>query len=532
MVDIITGSETLTAPDARGQVYHATHDGAGNRLPYMLRSFISFSYGNRWIEDFGLIAVIDGDRLSHAVYADFSDITNDPEVYDGQHYWDTHFKANAWDLTLSTDGMTERQLDDFRAWFKPGQIKELVLAEHPNRAILARVSNTPNYNMIPFEEKTTVKIAGTSYNTSTTLYKGDITLSFVMDYPFWYARADIMDVDIGTGDTITRGKWIDANGNLVNITECPDALKIISEDFLPTLSMISHENISALPFIFGVSTALTVDLSNNSTGSRINYAQIDYGRVAYALNADENGIANVSGVDNCGYFFYGGTAPCSPTLVFDLTPTLNNNDYIDNPRNSFAFNTGNRYNTITIESVNKYEFKFTTPSVYTAYNQIINILKTTSIGISWEELRTLLRNQVKHYAPRAYVFNVIDNLSDAGVATTQEKIDSIIAEMPLFLKGSTDSNFPVTFTINSRTGEATAAIKYWDGKSQNLTEIVENVGDMIKSNYLIIKDRNEFDEDGYIQPWDESHPQYSYRIYTDVVGGIQNLQIKYKYQYL
>ena len=36
------------------QVYTATHDRAGNYLPYMNRSFISFSYGGKNIEDFDL----------------------------------------------------------------------------------------------------------------------------------------------------------------------------------------------------------------------------------------------------------------------------------------------------------------------------------------------------------------------------------------------------------------------------------------------------------------------------------------------
>jgi hypothetical protein len=32
--------------------------------------------------------------------------------------------------------------------------------ERPNRAILARVSEVPQYNLLPFEEKITVKVMG------------------------------------------------------------------------------------------------------------------------------------------------------------------------------------------------------------------------------------------------------------------------------------------------------------------------------------------------------------------------------------
>ena len=38
-----------------GQVYMATHTRGDLRLPYMHRSFISFSFGEKWIEDFDLI---------------------------------------------------------------------------------------------------------------------------------------------------------------------------------------------------------------------------------------------------------------------------------------------------------------------------------------------------------------------------------------------------------------------------------------------------------------------------------------------
>jgi len=43
------------------------------------------------------------------------------------------------DFVLSTDGITQVELDNFLHWFKAGIARELVLAEHPNRAIMARV---------------------------------------------------------------------------------------------------------------------------------------------------------------------------------------------------------------------------------------------------------------------------------------------------------------------------------------------------------------------------------------------------------
>jgi len=57
-----------------------------------------------------------------------------------------------------------------------------------------------------------------------------------------------------------------------------------------------------------------------------------------------------------------------------LISEYSKSDYIMSPKNSFyLFDTPSSqeeksYNTITIESENKKEFKFTTPSIWTGYN--------------------------------------------------------------------------------------------------------------------------------------------------------------------
>ena len=235
--------EGSTAPQVpintikHSDVYLATHDGEGNRLPYCERSFISFTYGGRHIEDFGAIAVTEGDRWSHPMYAEFSDITNNPEVYDGQLYWDTHHGANTWELQLSTDCMTEKNLNDFKNWFKPGVIRELILAEHPNRAIMARVSAVPAMSVLPFEEDSEVTLGSTSYKVRSTVYKGEISLSFVMDYPFWYAKNNILtlpDPESEIPDIVyPNGQNYSGNFNV------EDSVKIIIEDNLVADDYIS-----------------------------------------------------------------------------------------------------------------------------------------------------------------------------------------------------------------------------------------------------------------------------------------------------
>ena len=47
--------------------------------------------------------------------------------------------------------------------------------------------------MLPFEKKFTSPLLG--LRTSTTVYRGKINISFIMDDPFWYAKYNIISYD-------------------------------------------------------------------------------------------------------------------------------------------------------------------------------------------------------------------------------------------------------------------------------------------------------------------------------------------------
>jgi len=48
--------------------------------------------------------------------------------------------------------------------------------------------------MLPFEKKIKSTLYGVE--TSTTVYKGKIELSFIMDDPFWYSIKNLLDDDL------------------------------------------------------------------------------------------------------------------------------------------------------------------------------------------------------------------------------------------------------------------------------------------------------------------------------------------------
>ena len=512
------------------QVWEATHDREGNRLLYMERSFISFSFGGKNIEDFDLLAIIDGDFLQRNLYAEFGDNITESDVWDGQLYWSSHYNANTLPLVLFTDGIEQKQLDAFKQWFRSGHIEELIVSEHPNRAIMARIGEVSSYEMLPFEQKIETKIGGMIYQTSTTLYKGKINLNFVMDDPFWYSRTNILDEYYEVIDGVeTVNKWTNANGNEVIATTDKDALKIIYEDNVPVVSMVQEMDPN-YPILFGTEAeAIQPNLSYSAIGSRV-AAENEGGLVSQAhvayydkfpqrfdLNSQQN-----------GYFYYGGNAKAYPTLKFQLTPQLNEDGYICYPLNSYVADGEQKpYNTITIESIHKKDFCFTTPGIYTGYNQVINIFHTIDEGTAWEEIRVAIRDTVKHFAPRQYAMAIIDSVG-SGTAATSSDLQACITQMKQFLYSSSEI-VPATFIINSANGQATGTFTFRN-RADSLTELTENVGDMVRSEYLTIEDTNHPDEDGYIQPYSEEHPEYSHKMTTD--GELENVRILYKYAYL
>ena len=228
------------------QVYDLTHDGAGNSRPFLSKAFISFTFGDKKIEDFGLIATTVDNRLNRENLPEHQDYTTEYKMLHGQFYWGSNYKARELTLTLATDSMTQYQLDAFKQWFEPGEIRELVLAQHPNRAIMARVSNI-DVGVLPFQLWESKIVDGSQKQILVINYKGSIQITFVMDDPFWYAKRNVLGVldEIQGDHTLTLvDKWIDANGQITNILD-DDAYKVMMQDRIPIASMIQgNENIN------------------------------------------------------------------------------------------------------------------------------------------------------------------------------------------------------------------------------------------------------------------------------------------------
>lgn len=585
----------------KGQVYQATHDGE-LRLPFMYRSFISFSFGGKNIQDFGIIRVTEGQRMQSNLYTEFEDLTQEYDVLHGQFYWGTHFKPLILQYLLSTDGMTQTQMDKFKAWFAPGKMRQLIRAEHPNRGILARVQTPPVMNMLAFQGSQKKSIAGTIYEIPTTLYKGDIKVSFVCDDPFWYSIQNLLgkryivtlkndgtlqwngqsDAGYGTQqlqeNQFYQYGWVDVNDNKVLLMNDPDVLKIILQDNIPSANMIKiYQNL----FLGGdvwVKDRQYYDATHNvvrtvaalaspQNGSNPPYAEVQVSRVGvtYApavgtftfMGSGNNGTGvNLSGGKNgnVAYLYYAGNAPSYPTLYFTIIPQLIDPNegqipYIKYPANKYVAEAfpevvEKTYNTITIESKEKHEFRFTTPSAWNGYNQALywfnklayakDPTSQTIVGSSWQDVKTYLKDKVTHPGARTYAVEIVQQYlrNDLNGMLTENNLSTIFGIMKGFIF-SGSSCYSSTFSINSKNGVCVGKIQYKKYGQNQVEEQIENVGDMVRSTYLFLQETNcPLQESGTIEEWNannEKTKQCVHIIYSDC--PIINFGIEYKNMY-
>lgn len=476
----LIGRETWSNTTPTTQVYKVTHDGAGKSLPYMERSFISFTFGGKAIEDFNLIVVNSGDRFERNGYASFADNTTTYDTQDGQIYWGSRYEANQLELTLATDSITEQQLDEFKEWFAAGKERELILSEHPNRAILARVSEPPSISMIPFEKDITLTINYSVYTTKTTEYKGEITLKFIMDEPFWYSKLTFMPYWVNK-KTLEAVEANSSNSNAVESLRDKDMLKIMAEDGIPHQSNVRDTMFLGDNVLAVVSEA------------RTDFTKVELTPLGVFIESTAGFNINANNGD-FGFVFYSGTAPSYPIFQFSMLPVFSNN-YISCPRNKIQNSNLTTYSEINI---GEKAFRFTTPSLLTGYNQGIKIFKN-ALNKPIADVKSEIIDTVREKYSRAWAIACLNAIGTSG-ALTQANVNTLVTNMATFI----NPEYSMVFTVNSKTGSAIGRfqIKMLTSSASTVsnttsyTTVEENVGDMVVSDYLILEGKDHLDANG------------------------------------
>lgn len=584
-INTLEGNEVARMGDLHFQTFLNTHNG-DNRLAPLQNSFISFTFGGKYIEDFGLNVVNLNDRRTVLASASFNDITTSYDVLDGEFYWGTKMNGYSLQLDMATDGMTERQIEDFKAWFKPGVIRGLRLSEHWGREICARISAPPDIRMIPFEFITTQSINGSEYDIKTTLYKGEISINFSMEESYWHnyfeSFTDIDDMD---------------------------SRKIMLEDGIPYKDMFSTN--------VGIIVGRGIDNQQLYDEWKIS----DEIEMRQALNRTIEISNGITIANNSAYLYYCGTAPSSPKLSFSLQPKITAFQGTNNipkkssvmiafPSNSYVYKYSDTQNIVNKPynciNIGDSQLKITTPSIWTGYMQAINLINTiVKANIPVENLRIAFMQNINNYEARAWALGclawvcanadselvastrssndvekwITDNntfCDGSGVAGVLQKLMRIfIIEPQQFNADSTilnnnamlgnQAHFNLNFYMGEMIGtftcrqfisstttgytidsqgnfswdnilnsmkanpESGADDISWFSTNTKQNIITQNVGDMINSGHLIIQERKLFNDNGYITP----NECQLIRLDNSGVNNaeITNLKIDYHYMY-
>lgn len=160
--------------------------------PCYKKEFIDFEFDGKHISDFGMVAVFDGDRFSFSSSPSFDEEISEIKGKDGQLFWGTHFEPLKLDFSLATDGMTEAQFNAFKKHFTPGKYGKFIEDRYAHRYNWGRISSQIDFKMIPFQKKETFLINNISHTIDINEYKGECEISFIFDFPFFYATENYL----------------------------------------------------------------------------------------------------------------------------------------------------------------------------------------------------------------------------------------------------------------------------------------------------------------------------------------------------
>lgn len=136
--------------------------------------FLGFTFRGKHSSEFGIIRVINGDRLKEDLTPEFQDITQEIEGADGMLYYGTKYKKRDFVIDFAFDNLSEGQLANLKGWLNGREIGNLEFDEKEGIIYSAKVTGKAVVNYIPFEGATT----------DSTIYKGEGSVTFTCYFPF------------------------------------------------------------------------------------------------------------------------------------------------------------------------------------------------------------------------------------------------------------------------------------------------------------------------------------------------------------
>lgn len=155
--------------------------------------YTGFTFNGIHTEDLGITRVSGGDRYEMDLLPNFEDKTVDVPGGDGTYYFGSLYKNREFSFNLAYDGVTEQNLRQMQQLFGDRRVHPLVLDEYPFKTYYVRISSTPNFEYIAFDEgdpeyEAYIWTYGSAQSSGNAIperiYKGEATIEFVCYEPW------------------------------------------------------------------------------------------------------------------------------------------------------------------------------------------------------------------------------------------------------------------------------------------------------------------------------------------------------------
>lgn len=140
--------------------------------------FISFSYNGVHSTELGIVHVTSSDRYADALLPVIQDKTVQVSGSDGTYFFGSYYTQRQFILNVAFDNVSEDQIRLARKVFGDRQSHPLVFDEEPYKVYYAKITGTPQYNYIPFNNYEEDR------NIRPRIYKGEGTFTFTCYDPF------------------------------------------------------------------------------------------------------------------------------------------------------------------------------------------------------------------------------------------------------------------------------------------------------------------------------------------------------------
>lgn len=419
------------------------------------KSFISFTYDGKAIEEFGMAVVSSGDRLSTSIHPSFNNTISTVPGRTGSIYWGTNITGLSFNFKLATDSITSRQLLNFKSHFRPGKIAKFSLAEAEYCYAYAVIDSASTFEFIPFD--TTTIINGIGY--SDIVYKGEANLTFYIPDIFFYSDEHYIFAD----DYVDK-PWIIASG-------LPFKSSIIGKSCFLSNGMLLNSS--------GV-------ISNVYDGGGAGLSISDYEKLINSGYSDSknNTIINclysrIGSAEKVIYAYNAGNMPAQADVCFIKT---------------FLFDSGYSvpWNDITIGDA-----ILGKPRMFKDIDYTISLLNLHSS--SWEENKTKVLIDLRDNLDSGLREELIGIVNATGANLQWISTEDAIAAIRNII-----NNKKFVFSINGIENQtlmgAELTVHVFNNPITTITkEFVENIGDTTNGKYITIKESEGLKEDGTVE---------------------------------